>query len=141
MTARTVILPDGRLAREVPADEAGEHYLSVADGIIAQMAGTVPPLLTWRQAEALNTLARLRRASGLRHAWERPAGAGERQEEVEAAARDELAGLLAIIAEPTRGHILGMLSSGEWQFGARVSRIQDAADAVADRLRLARETP
>ena len=139
MTARIVILRDGRQATEVAADEAGEFYLSAADGIVAQMAQAA--LLTWRQAEALNVLARLRRASGWRPAWERPSGRGERPDGVEDAAGQEFARLVEIIAEPTRGHVIAMLATGEWQVAARVSRVQDAADAVADRLKLARETP
>lgn len=139
MTARVVSLPDGRRATEVAADEAGEFYLSTADGIVAQMAQA--ELLTWRQAEALNTLARLRRASGWRPAWERPGGRGERPQELEDAAGREFAMLVGLIAEPTRGHVVAMLATGEWQVAARVSRIQDAADTVADRLKLARETP
>ncbi len=137
MTARTIVLPDGRRATLVAADEAGEFYLSMADGIIAQMAQA--ELLTWRQAEALNTLGRLRRASGWRPAWERPGGRGERPQALEDAAGREFAMLVEIIAEPVRGYIVGMLSTGEWQIAARVSQVQDAADAVADRLKLARD--
>lgn len=137
MTARVVILRDGRQATEVAADEAGEYYLSAADGIVAQMAQA--ELLTWRQAEALNVLARLRRASGWRPAWERPGGRGQRPQEIEDAAGREFAALVEIIAEPTRGQVIAMLATGEWQIAARVSRIQDAADAVADRLKLARD--
>lgn len=132
-----VTLPGGRIATLVPADDAGEFTLRVADGIVEQMEGH--GLLTWRQAEALNTLGRLYRAGGGRLAYYRGGGGGERPEEAAEAARTELAGLLALVREPTRGHLLAMVATGEWPVTARVSWVQDAATAVADRLKLAGE--
>lgn len=136
MTA-AVTLPGGRVAHVVPADDAGEFFLRVAHGIVEQMEGA--GLLTWRQAEALNTLGRLYRAGGGRLAYYRGGGGGERPDEATEAARRELADLLALVCEPTRAQVLAMVQTGEWSLGATVRRVQDAADAVADRLRLARE--
>jgi len=134
-----VRLPGGREARLVPADKAGEFSLSVVpDGPEAWHARK---LLTWRQCEALLHLSRLRRASGWRMAWQRPSGAGERDPEAEERAGLEFAALMALLAEPARGWVLCIVSTGEWPVAAPVSRVQDAADVVADRLKLAGENP
>jgi hypothetical protein len=136
--SRRITLPDGRAATVMPADAAGEFVAVVICRDIVerlQHGG----LLSWRQAEALNTLARVRRSAGLRPAWDRGQGAGERPEKVEAAAKAELAELLAVMHEPVRTQVMHMLATDEWQVAARVSQVQDAADAVADRLKLPRE--
>jgi hypothetical protein len=110
MTARTVILPDGRQASMVPADEAGEFSLSVADGNIAhlRMAG----VLTGRQCDAAAELARLYGIGGGRSPW-RTSGGSDRAEEAVEAARREFADLLR--CAPRRCHWpLTVLAMGEW---------------------------
>jgi hypothetical protein len=137
MSARTITLCDGREAQIVPADKAGEFMaVVVCRDLVEQLHAS--RLLTWRQAEALSVLRRVRKAAGYRAAWERPAGLGERPDQVEEAAKAELAELLHVMREPTRTQIMHMLATDEWQVTARVSAVQDAADALADRLKLAK---
>jgi hypothetical protein len=136
---------DQRERITVPADDAGQAYEVVVSRCIVEQlrntrdaAGT--PLLSWRQGEALMTLRRLRRASGLRQAWERPAGhGGERPERAEIEAGEELVRLLCAVPVAIRAPLLHMLATDEWAYSLRVSQVQDAADAVADRLKLARD--
>ena len=133
-----VTLPGGREASVVSADDAGQYYVIVDCRDILDVL-RVRGMLTRRQAEALSHLARLRRASGLRPAWQRDgAGRGERPEDTERKALAELRDLLAVMGEPVGTQVMHMLATDEWQISARVSEVQDAADRVADRLRLPR---
>jgi ferric-dicitrate binding protein FerR (iron transport regulator) len=137
MSARTVTLADGRVAREVAADEAGEWYLRVAHGCVEALEAAA--LLTWRQAEALHAVARLYRAGGGRVAFLHRDGVGDgRDEQAEAGARRELEALLvAVRCAWTRAHLVAIAQTDEWPVGACLTRVQDAADTIADRLRLA----
>lgn len=137
--ATRILLRDGREVDVIPADEAGQFIaVVVCRDIIESLRAW--ELLTWRQSEAITTLARLRRAAGLRPAYERHGqGGGERPEAVEIAAAEELRALLAMVGEPAGGWLMAMLATDAWPTAARLSRMQDAADAIADRLRLPRE--
>lgn len=139
MTARVITLPDGRRAEVVPADDAGEFTVRVADGIVDQMQQA--ELLTWRQAEALHELARLHRAGGGAVAGRRSGSGGEAAEDDVAAARVAFAALLEAAPLAMRGPLLSMCATREFPIapGVTVRRVADAADAVADRMKLPRE--
>lgn len=139
MTARVITLRDGRRAEVVPADDAGQFTVRVADGIVDQMQQA--ELLTWRQAEALNEMARLHRAGGGAVAGRRSGAGGVADEEDVEAARHAFAALLEAVPVAMRGPLLSMAATREWPVspGVTVRRVQDAADAVADRMRLPRE--
>jgi hypothetical protein len=136
---RILVLQDGRKATVIPADAAGEFFLRVPHGVFEQLheAG----YLSWRQFTALETLSRCYRAAGGLLAWYRGGGDGERDDAAVRAKVRELEDLLGRAPEPTRWRIVSMIQSGEWDCRARLTQVQDAADAIADRLRLAKEAP
>ena len=133
------ILPDGRMATIVPADEAGEFLLSAAEGLLMHLAGT--DYFTRRQLDAAAELARLYGLGGGRSPWRRTGGQG-RAEEAVAAARAEFAMLLDCAPVMCRASVLA-LAMGEWPDPTSASRpvplLRDGWDAVADRLKLARD--
>jgi hypothetical protein len=137
MTAiRRVTLPDGRVALEVPADDAGEFYLEAAEGLLQHLeqAG----LLTWRQITAAGTLARLYGLGGGRRPWCKGTGPG-RSEDIEAAARLEFARLLEEVPLRCRGP-LTTLAMGEWVTAYNPLALwREGLTALADHLRLAPE--
>ncbi len=136
MTAppRRIVLQGGRVAEMVETPIAGRYLIRVVEAGPDEWEGR--GTLTWRQAEALRHLGRIRRMSGLSVAWLGPIGGRERPEERVASARDEYEGLMAAVREPTRGHLRGMLASAEWPVLARVSEVRAALAVVADWLRL-----
>ena len=130
------ILPDGRVATIVPADEAGEFLLSAAEGLLAHLATT--SIFTARQLDAAAELARLYGLGGGRAPWRRTGGQG-RDEDGVAAARAEFAALHAVVPLACRNAVL-YAAMGEWPVtGNPVPLLRDGWDAVADRLRLAME--
>lgn len=131
MSARTVTLPDGRQATAVPADEAGEFFLSAADGIIAHLR--VTGTLTGRQCDAAAELARLYGLGGGRSPW-RSSGGSDRPEEAVEAARQQFADLLR--SAPRRTHWpLTVLAMGEWIATYDPRPVwRDGLDAIALRL-------
>ena len=130
------ILPDGRIATIVPADEAGEFLLSAAEGLLAHLATT--SIFTRRQLDAAAELARLYGLGGGRSPWRRTGGQGRAEEGVQAA-RAEFAILHACCPLATRSAVL-YAAMGEWPVtGNPVPLLRDGWDAVADRLRLARD--
>lgn len=133
------ILPDGRMATIVPADEAGEFLLSAAEGLLMHLAGT--SIFTRRQLDAAAELARLYGLGGGKSPWRKTGGA-ERQEGTVEAARAEFGILLACAPVACRSALLA-LAMGEWPDPVNIHRplplLRDGWDAVADRLKLARD--
>lgn len=118
----------------VPADRAGEAYLSAADGNIAHLrqAG----VLTARQCDAAAHMARLYGIGGGRTPWARGHGQG-RPDDVVERARAEFADLLAASAQRSRADIV-VLCMGEWVTSHDPLPLwREGLAAIADRLRLA----
>jgi hypothetical protein len=139
------ILPDGRRATIVPADEAGEFMLSAAEGLISILASA--DLLTHRQTTAASDLARLYGLGGHRTPWRTTGGGSDRPDEAVSAARVELRALIETAPRVCRDSLWVMLAEegaanltvalGLW---ARWGRLwQDGLDAVADRLKMPKE--
>lgn len=131
----TITLRDGRKARLVPADAAGEFYAQVdADpAVMWREAG----FITVRQCEALMQLTRLYALGGGMTAWRRGTrGATEKDEEAVAAARREHQRLTA--CAPTRdAWALLPACQGEWPVGRGMPEaLTRALDAVAAALKL-----
>ena len=138
------ILPDGRRATIVPADEAGEFLLSAAEGLIAIL--TTADLLTARQSTAASDLARLYGLGGHRTPWRTTGGGNDRPDDTVAAARAELRDLIEAAPRMCRNALWIMLTEegganpavavALWVKWGRLW--QDGLDAVADKLRLVR---
>jgi hypothetical protein len=128
----TVTLPGGRVARIVPAEVAGEVYLYCAEGLIAHLRQS--RMLTTRQCDAAEYLARLYGKGGGRRPWAKGSGGDH---EPSADARREFDDLLR--AAPRRTHsALTTLSMGEWVTSYNpIHEWREGLDAVADRLKLA----
>jgi hypothetical protein len=132
--------PGGAMAaRElttVPADDAGESYLSAADGNIAHLRAS--GLLTARQCDAAAHLARLWGLGGHHSPWRLTGGTDRLESDVEAARREyrDLVDAAPMRCRPS----LDVLSMGEWIVAYDPLPLwRDGLDVVADRLRLAPE--
>ena len=133
----SVTLRDGRHARLVPADAAGEWALSTADGLIARLeeGGS----LSWRQATAAQKLAALYGAGGGRLPYLVPGGGTAKEEAEVARAREEFTALLRRAPRRCRWPLV-VLAMGEAMAGADALALWQAGlSAVADALRLAPE--
>lgn len=134
--SRTVVLPDGRVATEIPADEAGEYVLSAAEGLLMHLEATGK--LSWRQVTAATELARLYGIGGGMRPWCKGGGT-ERPEPIQEAARAEFAALLQHAPHRTRWP-LTILAMGEWLIERDpIPLWRDGLTAIADHLRLAPE--
>lgn len=124
-----------RTMTEVPADQAGEAYLSAAEGIIAHLRES--GLLTSRQCDAAAHLARLWGLGGHRSPWRLTGGGGGRPDDAVEAARREYRQLVELAPARCR-QALDVLAMGEWMASAeRMPLWRDGLDPIADRLRLA----
>lgn len=132
-TARTVMLPGGREARLVVADDAGEFRLEVSEYLIAHLQDT--GTLTPRQCDAARYLAELYGKSGGLRPWAKGSGGGR---EPCPDARREFDDLLR--ATPRRCHWpLTVLAMGEWMTERDPRPLwREGLDAVADRLKMPR---
>jgi hypothetical protein len=127
----------GRVFVQVPAEDAGEVYLQAADGLLAHLRAA--ELLTWRQATAAATLARLWGIGGGSAVWRTTGGGGCREEDTVAAARREYRELLSVVRVAIRPAV-DTLSMGEWIVAYNPLPVwREALDAVADRLKLEKE--
>lgn len=119
----------------VPADRAGEAYLSATDGLIAHLrqAG----MLTSRQCDAAAHLARLWGLGGHRSPWRLTGGDGGRPDDAVEAARREYRELVELAPARCRP-ALDTLAMGEWMASANPLPLwRDGLDPIADRLKLA----
>jgi hypothetical protein len=134
---RCITLPDGRVAIEVPADEAGEAYLSAAEGLLAHLR--IQGVLTGRQCDAAAELSRLYGIGGGRSPWRMPgAGMGRADDEV-ANARVLFNELLASAPHRTQWAIT-VLCMGEWPTSRDPRPLwREGLDAVADRMKMPRD--
>lgn len=130
---RDVVLGDGRDAREVAADAAGEVFVHVANCPIAYLKAH----LSWRQHTALTLMAEAFGKGGGRRIGAQP-GRGEGPD-ADPAKRREYADLEAAAGLRVGPHIR-TLCQGDWPLAPWLTlrHIEDALDRVADRLRLAR---
>ncbi len=136
MNAPTRILPDGRVATIVPADEAGEYMLTAAEGLLAHLEQG--GRLNWRQATAAAELARLYGIGGGKSPWRRTGGAERDEKDVEAARR-QFEELLSY-APPCCHWPLTLLAMGEWMAQRDPLPIwRRGLDAIADRLGYAKD--
>lgn len=130
---------EARKLLTVPADEAGQVYLSAADGLIAHIRECA--VLTPRQCDAAAEMARLYGISGGRRPWARSDGSRGDSEQVErimAAAAEAFRD--ALDAAPKRAHAAVItLCQGEWPVSYDPRPLwREAYEAIADRMRLAR---
>lgn len=124
-----------RAMTSVPADRAGESYLSAADGNIAHLRES--GILTPRQCDAAAHMARLYGIGGGRTPWARGDGQ-DRPEDLVERARAEFAELLAEAPERCRSAIV-VLCMGEWVVSRDPLPLwRDGLTAIAERLRLAK---
>lgn len=124
-----------RTMTEVPADAAGEAYLSAAEGIIAHLRET--GLLTSRQCDAAAHMARLWGLGGHRSPWRLTGGDGGRPDDAVEAARREYRQLVEFAPARCR-QALDVLAMGGWMASANPLPLwRDGLDPIADRLRLA----
>ena len=124
-----------RTTTEVPADLAGEAYLSAADGLIAHLRQT--GTLTSRQCDAAAHLARLWGLGGHRSPWRLTGGGSGRPDDAVEAARREYRELVELAPARCRP-ALDTLAMGEWMAsGNPLPLWRDGLDPIADRLRLA----
>jgi len=119
----------------VPADRAGEAYLSATDGLIAHLRAAA--LLTPRQCDAAAHLARLWGLGGHRSPWRLTGGDGGRPDDAVEAARREYRQLVEFAPARCR-QALDVLAMGGWMASANPLPLwRDGLDPIADRLRLA----
>jgi len=119
----------------VPADRAGEAYLSATDGLIAHLRAAA--LLTPRQCDAAAHLARLWGIGGHRSPWRLTGGDGGRPDGAVEAARREYRELVELAPARCRP-ALDVLAMGEWMASTNPLPLwRDGLDPIAERLKLA----